>query len=437
VNLLRSVGNLPDLAACAWHDPDVFPFLGRFFYAAAVGMNSPAGTKVILFKTQSHFNLDPNSAVLLRTGGVFALNLRFHTDTKLFVALLFFTTLFQGESVSLAAQTSSDQLTKPVTSETVERTLRSQWRGLFETHSWTVLDSLADRLRSQRLRFQGGGWQLHVLYTILSTVNSPSETDAAWDSQIASLQEWIRLAPFSPTPRIALADTYVNFAWKARGGDLADKVTEEGWRLFDERIKEACETLEQARQISRDDPEWYNAMLIAAAAQGWNKSQSEALVAESLSREPGYFYIVRVQANNLLPKWYGEPGDTERFVEKTADRIGGAEGDATYFFVAESVLTETTNCSLCSPPPMSWTRIQRGYAAIARLYGTNNFEKNAYAYLAVQAGDRETARSAFEKIGDNWDPDVWGSRTLFERDRMFPNLKPAPLNPPEPANLAH
>jgi hypothetical protein len=365
------------------------------------------------------------------------LNFRFHIDTKFLAALLFITALFQGESVSLVAQTSSNQLTKPVTSETAERALRSQWRRLFETRSWTELDSLADRLRSQRLRFQGGGWQLHVLYTILSTVNSPPETDAAWEAQIAALQEWIRRAPLSPTPRIALADTYEKFAWKARGGDLADKVSDEGWKLFDERLKEASQVLEQAEQISRGDPEWYNAMLITTAPRDWNRSKAEALVDESLSREPGYFYIVRVQANNLLPRWYGEPGDTERFVAKIADRIGGADGDATYFFVAEAILTETANCSLCSPPPMSWARLRLGYAAIERLYGTNNFEKNAYAFLAVQAGDRETARGAFEKIGDNWDPDVWGSRTQFERDRMFPNLKPVPLDPSQPDSSVH
>jgi hypothetical protein len=140
------------------------------------------------------------------------------------VALLLFIALFQRESLSLAAQTSSGQPSKPITSEADERALRAQWRTLFETHSWSELDSLADRLRSQRLRFQGGGWQLHVFYTILSTVGSPSETDAAWEAKIAALEEWILRAPSSPTPRIALADAYENFAWKARGGDFADKV---------------------------------------------------------------------------------------------------------------------------------------------------------------------------------------------------------------------
>jgi hypothetical protein len=181
---------------------------------------------VILFKTQSLDSLYTElCSVARRAGGVLMLNLRFPFIVRA-VALILFTALFQRESLSLAAQTPSGQPSKRITSETDERALRAQWQTLFETHSWSELDSLADRLRSQRLRFQGGGWQLHVLYCILSSC-SGSDSDAAWESQIAALQQWIGVRPSSPTPRIALADTYENFAWKARGSDFADKVTEQ------------------------------------------------------------------------------------------------------------------------------------------------------------------------------------------------------------------
>ena len=329
----------------------------------------------------------------------------------------------------MVAQTSSSQPVQPVTSASPERGLRTQWRRLFDAHSWTELDSLANRLRTERLRFQGGGWQLHVLYTILSTTGSKEETDAAWEAQIAALEEWIRQSPSSATPRIALADTYENFAWKARGGDFADTVTPERWRLFGDRMRKAFETLSEAEQISQSDPEWRNSMLVATTALGWDRAKADALVDESLSREPGYFYIARIQADNLLPKWYGEPGETEKFVASVADRIGGAEGAATYFFVAEYILTAAEKCIPCTPPTMSWKRIREGYAAIEHLYGTNKFERNAYAFLAVHAGDRETARRAFEVIGEDWDPDVWETKARFESGRLFPLLKPVPLAP--------
>lgn len=356
------------------------------------------------------------------------LNLSFRFKLRA-VAPLLFIALLQLESLILAAQTSSGQPSTPVTSETAERALRSQWRTLFETHSWNELDSLADRLRTQRSRFQGGGWQLHVLYCILASC-SHGDSDAAWESQIAALQEWIRYSPSSPTPRIALADAYESYAWKARGGDFADQVTDQGWKLFGERMQKARETLEQAEQIKHGDPEWYSSMLVATTALDWNSDKADALVDESLREEPGYYYIARIQAGNLLPKWYGQPGDTERFVARVADRIGGPKGDATYFFVAEDILTAAEKCVPCQPPTLSWARIRRGYAAIQRLYGTNNFEKNAYAFLAVHANDRETARRAFAVIGENWNPDVWETRRRFESGRMFPNLIPVPLGPP-------
>ncbi|MFZ0747311.1 MAG: DUF4034 domain-containing protein [Terracidiphilus sp.] len=354
------------------------------------------------------------------------------------LALLLAIAGFPGPSAPGAfAQTAPAQPVNAVTSAAVERTLRLQWRRLFDTHSWTELDSLANRLRNQRPRFQGGGWQLHVLYTILCTSKSKNATDAAWEAQITALQQWIRHSPSSPTPRIALADTYENFAWKARGSGFADAVTPEAWNLLGERMQKALQVLQQAEKISHDDPEWYNSMLVATSDQDWNRAQADALVDEALSKEPGYFYVLRVQADNLLPKWYGNPGDTEEFIAKAADRIGGAEGDASYFFVAEATLVAEERCSQCTPPAMSWTRIRQGYAAVERLYGTNNYERNAIAFLAVRARDAQTARDAFERIGDDWDPDVWGSKALFDSGRLFSNLKPVPHAPPKGARTTY
>ena len=45
--LRRPAGHLRDLAACAPSDPDVFSLAGRGFYATAVRLNSPVGTKSV------------------------------------------------------------------------------------------------------------------------------------------------------------------------------------------------------------------------------------------------------------------------------------------------------------------------------------------------------------------------------------------------------
>lgn len=334
------------------------------------------------------------------------------------------------------AQSAPSQPTNAVTSAAAERTLRLQWTKLFEDRQWAELDSLAERLRNQQLRFQGGGWQLHVLYCILSTGCLKYQSDASWESRIAALQDWSRFAPSSPTPRIALADAYQDFAWKARGDDYADSVTSEGWKLFDARVQKARAILEDSEAIGRSDPEWYNAMLRVAINQGWSGDQVQALAQQALSKDPGYFYVVRTVAEYLLPKWYGAAGDTERFVEAAADKIGGDEGDATFFFYAEIQIVDEDLCFNCLPPGISWTRIRRGYAAIGRLYGINNYELNAFADLSLRAGKFQTAQQTFKKIGDNWDPDVWPSKAYFDNVRRISYATPTHPAPSKPLDSA-
>jgi hypothetical protein len=337
--------------------------------------------------------------------------------------------LFAGSTCSLSQPTLSTSRTR-VTSAAAERLLRPQWNQLFHSHAWDELDSLAEKMRGERLRFEGGGWQLHVLYCIVSAGCSNRDSDAAWEEELAALQDWIRHSPSSPTPRIALADAYERYAWKARGSGFSDTVTDEGWKLFSQRVTEARTILEECKQIGQDDPEWYNAMLEIARDQGWSRAQVEALADEAINKEPGYFYSVRDVAIYLLPKWNGEPGDTEKYVEATANRIGGSEGDALYFFVAEIVLIREYKCFSCSPPTFPWERIRKGYAAIRSLYGVNNYELNALAFLALSANDFQTARVAFAKIGEQWDPDVWDSRAQFDSGRRLPTLKLIPKGPP-------
>lgn len=338
---------------------------------------------------------------------------------------------------AVGAQSLPSRAANAVTSAAAERTLRLQWADLFYNRQWTELDSLAEKLRSQRLRFQGGGWQLHVLYCILSTGCLTDQSDAAWESRIAALQDWSEYAPSSPTPRIALADAIEGYAWKARGNGYSENVAPQSWKPFDERVQKAREILEECEQICRSDPEWYDAMLHVAIDQGWERAQVEALADEALQKEPGYFYNIREMGEYLLPKWYGAPGDTGRYVAAAADRIGGDEGDATYFFFAEIQIVNQDLCTNCLPPPFSWPRIRRGYVAIERLYGINNYELNALADLSMRGGDYRLTRETFKKIGDNWDPDVWPSKAYFEKVRGVAFTTLMPHSPPEPVDLGH
>jgi hypothetical protein len=298
-------------------------------------------------------------------------------------------------------------------SDTDQREFRVSVLGLFNSGRYADLNALAQQLQQQRSRFRGGAWRLHVFFGTLSSPGAETATDADWKAQITRLEKWTQISPASATPRIALAQTYLRFAWKARGHGFANTVTPEAWALFKDRVQLARTTLEQSAALAESSPHWYLQMQNVALDQQWDRAAFDALAERALAHEPGYYYFATSESNYLLPKWYGKPGDTERYAAEVADRLGGDEGDALYFQIAATI----NCCNRTQAPVLSWPRVQRGFAAIESLYKSTNRERNVMAYLAVHGGDTATAQQLFARIGNDWSEPVWKSKAAFDAAR--------------------
>jgi hypothetical protein len=309
--------------------------------------------------------------------------------------------------------TPAGSMDAPDLSDTHLRDFRVSLLGLFNSGRYADLDRLAQQLQQQRSRFEGGAWRLHVFFGTLSSPGAATATDAAWMAHIAKLERWARSSPASPTPRIALAQTYLRFAWKARGHGYSNTVTPEGWALFRDRVQSARSTLEQSAVLAENSPHWYLEMQGVALDQQWDRAEFDALAERALAHEPGYYYFAVSESNYLLPKWYGKPGDTERYAAQVADRIGGDEGDAVYFQIAAAI----NCCNRTQAPRLSWPRVQRGFAAIESLYRSTNHERNVMAYLALREGDVATAQQLFARIGNDWSESVWKTKAAFDAGR--------------------
>jgi hypothetical protein len=306
----------------------------------------------------------------------------------------------------------------PDLSDTDLRDFRVSVLGLFNAARYDELDGLAQQLQQQRSRFRGGAWRLHVFFGTLSSPGSETATDAAWTAHMAKLEQWAQSRPTSATPRIALAQTYLRFAWKARGHGYANTVTPEGRALFQSRVNSARSTLEQSAAYAENSPQWYLQMQNVALDQQWDRAAYDALAERALAHEAGYYYFAVAQSNYLLPKWYGKPGDTERYAAQVADRIGGAEGDAVYFQIAAAI----NCCKSNQAPAISWPRVQRGFASLESLYGSTNHERNVMAFLAVGNGDVATAQQLFARIGNDWSESVWKTKANFDAARTDPSI---------------
>ena len=305
--------------------------------------------------------------------------------------------------------------------------------GLYQSHIATLLaqgdfgliEKEAQKVRADKSRLQGGVWKLFGVYDGVGTPPAGKHaTKSEWEEHVATLKKWIAAYPESATARIALAQAYVEYAWAARGNGYADSVSDSGWDRFGERIALAKATLLEAARLKEKCPYWYEGMQIVALAEGWDKAQARELLDQAAAFEPTYYHYYREYANFLLPKWYGEEGETQAFAEEVASRLSEPDASITYFQIA-SLLACQCDKERDSLQGMSWPRVKQGYQKLSELYGTSNLVLNRFAYMSFVANDPISAKSVFPAINGEWNHLVWRSAGNFEAARDWALVFPS------------
>jgi hypothetical protein len=308
----------------------------------------------------------------------------------------------------LIAQDDDYTVSEPRLRQNLQNQVRDMvWDGKFDE-----LEAMAEEFRTQKSRFPSGVWKLHFFYRGFRCRWEKPTTDE-WNEFFAKLEQWKQEKPESVTAHIALGSAYIDYAWFARGGGWARDVTEEGWRLFRERLAKARETLEEGEKLPTKDPELYRALLIVGRGQSWNPRRHDEVFRRGEQLEPMYHPLYFERATYLLPRWQGEPGDVERFAELAANKTKHLKGDAFYTRIAWSVAWTAYRDDFFEMYRFSWPRIKQGFFDIEKQFPNSLWNLNHFCYFACLAGDRETARQLFERIGDKWDSETWKNEGRF------------------------
>jgi len=180
-----------------------------------------------------------------------------------------------------------------------------------------------------------------------------------------------------------------SYAWKARGNGVANDVSENGWKLFGERLDQCKAVLDQVK----DRPgEWYTAMQRCALGQSWDRAAYDGLVNEGLKRNPDYDTIIFVKGYWLQPRWHGEEGEFEKFLA-AADKRGGGAGDALY---ARSVwYLDTVIHDVMNQTNVGWPRVKAGFQQIIKTFPQSHTARGMLSILALEKDDLKTAENAF------------------------------------------
>ena len=246
-----------------------------------------------------------------------------------------------------------------------------------------LIDRAADEARASKEKSVAGVWKLEYIYRGLDKPYAAT-SDREWQRHLKLLKQWSKERPDSRTAKIALATSYFNFGWNARGHDYADKVSEENRKHFSERVDQARNLLVSMRAENPHHvcPKWYSLMLQIANCEGWPRKMYDDVFDYSVRYEPTWYEFYRQKAIYLLPKWNGEPGDLEAYANSYATR-NDEDSARIYFLIMQCASAADKNER--QKPLAHFAVFKQGFLDMQKTYGVTTlttiiaFEKAALA----------------------------------------------------------
>jgi hypothetical protein len=293
-----------------------------------------------------------------------------------------------------------------------ENEIKAQAKKLFGAKNYEALDALAKLHRDSKATFPDGSLKLRKVYAGISLKQESPE--ASFEAHLSQLHDWISARPGSITARLALADALVTYAWKARGSGYANTVTDDGWKLMGARLGEAAQVLKDSGSLSEDCPFRWSMIFSVGLGLQMEKPQYEAIFEKAIASEPSCatsYYCA--MAYYLMPRWNGAPGEMRDFMQKSADKIGGEDGDVLYARMAWS-LTFRVSGDIFDDEKVSWERADRGFQIIEKRFPDSTRIKCQRLYVALMGSKNvEVPRQMVAELHGKIDPVIWESKEDF------------------------
>ncbi|MFE7563653.1 hypothetical protein [Kitasatospora sp. NPDC057500] len=193
-----------------------------------------------------------------------------------------------------------------------------------------VLDPSHGDEELRRLRALAGAGDWAALRPVLAAVADHAELTWLLNriSDLEGTEEWLAKAvaerPEDTLVLLLSGARQISWAWEARTGARAKDVTEEGWRLFGERLETAEE---QLLEVAEREPGWlapWYFLQVGARGASLGRTVATTRFDAALRRDPGHLASHQQRLQQLCAKWGGSHEEMHAFA-RTA-MLGAPEG---------------------------------------------------------------------------------------------------------------
>jgi len=198
-------------------------------------------------------------------------------------------------------------------------------------------------------------------------------------------------------------DYYIHYAWTARGSGWSNTVTQNGWRLFKERLEKASDILQTAYPESQMKGALARRMITVELGLEKGRNEMEPWFQRAIESDPDDYAAYLRKMNYLLPRWYGSSEDLWKYgLECVKTQNWSAKIP---MILVEALEDLSENNSKIYSKPQIWEPLEQVFRTYLQKYPESTVYRTKFAKCAAEGGHWKIAKEQFDILGDEWNWD--------------------------------
>jgi hypothetical protein len=211
--------------------------------------------------------------------------------------------------------------------------------------------------------------------------------------------------PTNAVAEVLDALCFLDHGWHARGGDYANKVTEEGWKIFGDSLHRAGEIELIVYARTPHEPGVAKGMMDVVQGLQLPRDQMELWFKRGLEADPNDYRLYQAKEYYLLPRWYGTEEDEWAFALSCVQG-GNWAAKIPLVMVDELTYREQNDAQVYTHPEI-WQPLESVFREFLWRYPASVHYRSLFALDAAKGEHWDVAKEQFKILGDDWDPDVF------------------------------
>jgi hypothetical protein len=236
------------------------------------------------------------------------------------------------------------------------------------------------------------------------------------------LEEWYKKYPKSAFALSLLGLWTYDFAFEARGRGPKQALSEENFKLFEERLEQANKYLVEANTIDSTNLLTVAGLIGASKTKKSTRSEEKKIFLAATKQEPDNYFLQQQMLSALMPKWGGNQKELFLFARFQADRAPKSKAPLLVPYAHWELANELyhPNQRTHFKNPEVWAECKKELDKVVYWFPDSIEARTLYLRTAMYAGYPREARLQYEKIKDRLEVRYWMTpREVIQIQRMM------------------